>query len=165
MPFVRQRFVQQPFQPTAAYIQRGSGVFSAFADLAHRYVRPWLTRAVKTAQSGLSKLAKSDSTKRIVDKAKTAVEKGIYDAGGQILQGENVSQVLKKTGADTKDSIKKAIKDEAYSQGSALRKRASALDEVPISKKAKKSSTRSKRSQRGKKRRLPSLGYATRALI
>lgn len=164
MPYLRRNNIQAPYQP---YIQRGGGVFSAFADLANRYVRPWLSSAVKTAKSGLSNIAKSEATKRIVNKAKDAVEKGIYDAGGQILQGENVSEVLKNKGRETKDKLTKVVKDEAYRQGTALRKLARSKDKATTSSvKGKKRSTSRSYSRPPKKRKKKSPVFRpTNALI
>lgn len=104
--------VQVPYN-RGVYIQRGSGLFSAISDFAVRYARPWFQRAVKTASSSLSKAAKSKHARNIVNNAKTAVQAGLYDAGKQILQGENIAQTLKNTASKTKDSITDNLKSEA----------------------------------------------------
>ena len=149
MPYIERRFNQQPFY-AGSYIQRGGGIFSAISDLAKRYVMPFFTRVGKTAISGLTDAAKSDTTKKIVKKAKDAVEQGLYDAGGQILQGENIGTAIKKTSTKAKNKIKNIVQEEAHKMGSSLRKQAENLNEPP----AKKAKIEPKTKVKKKKKKL-----------
>lgn len=153
MPYVERRFNQPPFH-AGAYIQRGGGIFSAMSDLAKRYVMPFFTTAGKTAISGLSKAAKSKATKTIVNKAKDAVEQGLYDAGGKILQGENIGNAIKSSSSKTKEKIQDAMQTEAKKVGTNLRKRAANIDEVPSKKAKKEPKTVSKQKSKTKKKKV-----------
>ena len=109
MSYVQRRFVQRPYMP---YIQRGGGIFSSLGDMAKRYILPFFVTAAKTAKSGALKAVKSNATKNIVKNAKKAVESGIYNASNQILQGQNVGDVIKKTSNATRNKITSNIKQE-----------------------------------------------------
>lgn len=136
MPYLRYRYIQRPYAP-AAYIQRGGGWFSAIADKARTAFMPWLSSLTKTASSAISQAAKSKHMKNITNQAKAAVEDGLRDAGGRILQGDNVGEVIKDSARSTKNRIASAVQKEAYKAGTSLRQNSSAVS-PPKPKKVKK---------------------------
>ena len=99
------------------YIQQGGGIFSSLADMAKRYAMPFFVSAAKTAKSGAVRAIKSDTTKNLVNQAKKAVEDGLYDASGRILEGENVGEAIKQTSSLTKQKIENHVKQEAQKLG------------------------------------------------
>ena len=119
MPYINRRLVQRPYQPIA-YIQRGGGL-SAFFDGVRNTIFPWLTSFGKTAASALSQASKSKAARRLKRKAQDVISKTLTDAGGRILQGENVGQVIKDSADQTNTGVTKAFKDVAFDQGTELR--------------------------------------------
>ena len=120
---MQRRFVQRPFQPSVPYIQRGGGIFSSIADVAKRYVLPFFTKAAKQTGESFLDVGGPDIVKGVIDHAKKAVEDGLRDASGKILQGENVGETIKNVTNKTKDSITDKLKTEASKVGAKLQKR------------------------------------------
>ena len=99
---VNPRSVQRPFH-AGPYIQSGAGLFD-FISVAARKLLPYIGVAGKAAASGLKTAAKSKITKKILKKGANAALQG----GKQLLQGDTLSNVAKKTG----DTITKNVSSE-----------------------------------------------------
>ena len=107
----------------------------------------------KTMASSISQAAKSKAAQNLKRKAQDAVTQGLADAGGRILQGENVGQVVKDTANKAKSDVTKAFKTVAFNKGQELRDFASAAKKPKLMPKVTK--TKAVKKTLSKKPRKP----------